>query len=527
MKRRTFLQTVGAGAVLPFMLQGFRVRAFSGQPEFYNALADVACEDRVLVLIQLVGGNDGLNTVIPIDQYAQYYAARPTLAVDEKSILKITDSVGLHPNLSGINNLYKEGKVCIVQNVGYPSPDFSHFRSTDIWLTASDSDKVITSGWLGRWLDTQYPGFPKGYPKGSVTHPVAIQIGNIVSTSLASETANTGIAFNEPNNYSNIVNFGNSSATNTQFQYQVSFIRETGLQIQNFAKPVMDAANKTQNKSTLYPTKGNNLLADQLRIVAQLIAGGLKTRIYIVTQPGYDTHASQNTIRQGNPHTHPNLLLQLSEAVTAFQDDIQLLGIADKVTGITISEFGRRIQENANLGTDHGAAAPLFVFGTNVTGGIIGSNPVIPATVTLRDNVAMTYDFRSVYASLLHDWLCVPQQDIQNVLYKNFPLLPIIKGSTASSVNDTDTKQQTSVSCTCTPNPVSNNCQITIVSDETPTKLSLYNNIGKEIEVVLENTLPKGNHIIQYATQHLQSGNYYWRIQTARTQHVIPMVVLR
>ncbi|MBX7153418.1 MAG: DUF1501 domain-containing protein [Bacteriodetes bacterium] len=528
MKRRDFINTLGTGAILPFMLQGLQVRAFGQQSPLLNMLADVACEDRILVMVQLVGGNDGLNTVIPLDQYANYKAARPNLAIDETTALKLTDATALHPNLTGIHKLYKDGLVNIIQNVGYPGQDLSHFRSTDIWLTASDSDKVISSGWLGRWLDTQYPGFPKGYPNTTMAHPVAIQIGNVISTSLASTTANTGLAFNDPKNFSNINNYGVGSASNTRFQYQLSYIRETGLQIQNFAKPVMDAANKVANKSLLYPAKNKNQLADQLKIVAQLIAGGLKTRVYIVTQTGYDTHASQNTAKPGSPFAHPVLLQQLSEAISAFQDDITLLGVHEKVVGMTFSEFGRRIKENANIGTDHGVAAPLFVFGSNIQSGIVGTNPILPSggDITFEDNIAMKYDFRSIYASILKDWFCVPNNDIKDILYHEFPILPIIKGSTTSSVHNKQVNSSTTL-LVSTPNYTTDSVVITFYSDGLPLKLSLFDSTGREVEVLVQNTLPVGEHSIAYNFSGLSNGKYYLQIQTSRTQNTTPIIIAR
>lgn len=516
---------MGTGAMLPVMLGGFKVKAFGGQTPFLNLLANVACEDRILVLVQLAGGNDGLNTVIPLDQYSAYKAARPNIAIADTAALKLTNATGLNPNMTGMKQMYDEGKLRVVQSVGYPTPDFSHFRSTDIWVTASDYDQIINTGWLGRWLDTQYPGFPIGYPNSNMPHPVALQIGNTVSTSLEAAQANMGMAFDPKTALTNIVNYGNGAQTNTRFLKELAYIRETGLQIKNFATPVVNAA-KAVNKSSLYPAANQNPLADQLKVVAALIAGGLKTRVYIVTQPGYDTHSNQNSGGTGTPYSHPTLLQQLSQAITAFQDDLRLLNLEDKVTGMTFSEFGRRIKQNGSNGTDHGAAAPLFVFGTSVVSGVLGNNPTIPGSVTLEDNVPMQYDFRSIYASVFRDWLCVPEADVKKLLYKDFSYLPVIKSNNPVSVQENGEAVNTTL-LQCSPNPAGEYTRVKFQADGSPLRLSLFDHTGREIAVVVEATVSTGEHEIQYNTSALASGNYYWRVQSSRIQHTSPMMVVR
>ena len=530
MKRRSFLGMLGAGTVMPIVLNGMNVRAFNRSP-FLDMLASVACEDRILVIVQLAGGNDGLNMVIPMDQYALYKAARPAIAVPDTgtgAALKLSDATGLNPQMSAVQQLYNNGLLRVIQNVGYPVPDNSHFRSTDIWMSASDSSTVVETGWLGRWLDSAYPGFPSGYPNAQMPHPVAISVGNFVTLSTESPTANVAMAFSNPTTFYNIVNYGTGAQKNTRFLKELDFIRTTGQQIQQFATPVKAAAAAATNKSTKYPAaSAGNTLADQLKIVAQLIAGGLKTRVYLVNQTGYDTHANQLSGGNGTPYSHPALLNQLSVALDAFMDDCKLLGIDDKVVGMTFSEFGRRIQQNGSAGTDHGAAAPMMVFGKNVLGGgILGTNPVIPQNVTAQDNVPMQFDFRSVYASLLRDWLCVKEADVRTLLMGDFPYLPIINTSTASDVWDDGSARDRRV-LQCTPNPASENVALRVNTDGAPIRISLFDNTGKEIAVVLEKRLEAGAHLIPYAVQSLTPGTYYWRYQSSTHMETLPMVVVR
>ncbi len=530
MKRRSFISMMGAGTVLPFMLGGMKLKAFTQSP-FLSMIDSIACDDRILVLVQMAGGNDGLNTIIPLDQYSNYKAARPNIAVPDSgsgAALRLTNATGLHPQMSELFNRYNSGMVKVVQSVGYPVPDTSHFRSTDIWMSASDSDKIVETGWLGRWLDSKYPGFPSGYPNQWMPHPIAIQVGNFVSLTTEAATANMAMAFSNPTTFYNIVNYGEGTQKNSRFLDELDFVRKTGMQIQHFATPVKDAASKAKNLSTKYPAaNAGNTLSDQLKIVAQLIAGGLKTRVYLVTQPGYDTHANQLNGGNGTPYSHPQLLNQLSVALDAFMDDLKLLNIDQKVVGMTFSEFGRRMQQNGSNGTDHGAAAPLFVFGTNVLGGkVLGANPVIPATVTGNDNVPMTYDFRSVYATLLRDWLCVNEADVRTLLMGDYPYLPLINSSTASDVRE-DASVISQDILSCAPNPASSRVNLSIEADGSVARLSLFDHTGREVDVVFEQQLSAGPHTLQYDASGLVSGNYYWRIQCASRIQTVPMMVVR
>ena len=174
-------------------MNGLPVTAFGRSP-LLDALDAAPCEDRVLVLVQLNGGNDGLNTLIPLDQYAEYTAARSNIAIEEAKVLKLTNEAGLHPQMTGLSQMYHNGLVRVVQAVGYPTPNYSHFRSTDIWLSASDSEEVISTGWMGRYLEHAYPGFPLGYPNASMPDPLAIQVGSVISPGLEGTTANMGMA---------------------------------------------------------------------------------------------------------------------------------------------------------------------------------------------------------------------------------------------------------------------------------------------------------------------------------------------
>jgi len=421
MKRRDFLKkTIPAATVIPAMLDGYSVRAFTGHSSLLQSLMLPPVDtDKVFVIVQLSGGNDGLNTVIPISTYSNYYNARTNIAIPQNKILALNqyNEAGLHPSMNGMQALYNEGKLAIMQAVGYPSPNFSHFRATDIWMSASDSNTTLNTGWGGRYLNVEYPNYPAGYPNNSMPDPLAIQIGSITTLTCQGPVVNMGMSITDPASFYNFVNGVPDPAPNTPMGYELSYIRDVANHTNQYGQKVRAAAAAVTQQLT-YPT--NNSLADQLKIVARLIKGGLKTRIYMVSYGGFDTHASQVNASDTTIGTHANLLNNVSNAIKAFTDDLYFLKVEDRVIGMTFSEFGRRIKSNASGGTDHGAAAPVFLFGKNVMHGIYGTNPAIPANATVNDNIPFQYDFRSVYASILQNWFCVPNTDLQMIMMKDF-----------------------------------------------------------------------------------------------------------
>lgn len=511
MKRRDFIKA--STAVLPFALGGFPIRAFASSPIFDSLMPQGACDDHVLVLIQLGGGNDGLNTVIPLDQYSEYSNARSNIAVAENQVLKLTNETGLHPQLTALRNLYTSGKLSVVQSVGYPTPNFSHFRSTDIWLSASDYDVEISTGWLGRFLEKEYPGFPVGYPNVSMPHPLAIQVGSVISPALEGVAANMGMAFTNPTTYYNIEKDLSGAPSATRTGNYIDYIRDVGDQLEDFAIPVKNAALKFTAKSSKWPSANQNTLADQMKIVAQLISGGLMSKVYIVTLNGFDTHSYQNSAGNGQQYSHPQLLGWLSQAIDAFQDELKLQAVEDRVIGMTFSEFGRRIRSNGSGGTDHGAAAPIFFFGKNINEGIIGANPIIPTSPTSEDNIPMLYDFRSVYASILKDWFCADETKIRDVLFKDFQTIPIIKGSTAS-VQRPELSDIASSIGFIYPNPFHTSTNITLHCSGEHIYLSVFDAIGREVATLADRTFEKGEYRIPFDAQTLTRGTYYIRLQT-------------
>jgi uncharacterized protein (DUF1501 family) len=427
MKRTTFLRSAFSGLLLPSLVNGFSVRVLANSP-WLQRLASSPSGDRVLVLIQLSGGNDGLNMVVPLEYYGAYAAARSNIALPQNKILLLNgfDKVGFNPAMPELQNLFNDGKINVVQGVGYPKPNFSHFRATDIWLTGADADQVLPTGWAGRYLNQEYIGFPENYPNSLMPDPLAIQVGSIVSPALQGPTLTMGMAISNTSSFYDLVNGVISPVPNSRAGDQIGYIREMAQKTDSYSNIIKKAAQKVKQQSAKYPDPGKNPLADQLKIVARLIAGGLQTKIYIVNMGGFDTHAKQTEVADTTTGIHAKLLGKLSIALDAFMDDLAFLSIDDRVLAMTFSEFGRRIKSNASGGTDHGAAAPVLVIGNKVIPGITGTNPILPTLATDNDNIGMQYDFRSIYASMLKNWFAVGLEKNKKILLNDYPVLPII-----------------------------------------------------------------------------------------------------
>ena len=510
MKRKEFLKKAATAGILPFFINGFNIKLHGATP-MLQAIAEAAAKNgRVFVLIQLNGGNDGLNTIIPVDQYSNLSNARNNVLIQQSKVLALngTSNTGMHPAMSGLRKMFNDGKVSIVQSVGYPNPNFSHFRATDIWHQAGDSTQFLNTGWTGRYLEDLYSGFPIGYPNTNDPDPLAISIGYTVNASLMGPTGSTGIAISNPTEFYQLVSGTTDPAPNTPGGHELTYVRLVLQQTQSYNNVVKTAANAATNKAT-YPT--NNNLADQLKIVANLIAGGLRTPIYTVSLGGFDTHSSQvNTTGGTETGEHANLWTKVSEAIAAFQSDCEQLGVADRVAGMTYSEFGRRIKSNASYGTDHGAAAPLIVFGKNVNPGIIGNNPVIPSSVTDADNVPMQYDFRQVYSSVLIDWFEAGQSKTDSkLLLKHFDTLAIFKQNlSVKQLNAQSIKLQNY------PNPFRELTTIEFSSPGGMIELRLFDSQGRLLKTLVNQNLAKGNYTEVLEGSSLPAGNYYYQLVT-------------
>jgi len=339
-----------------------------------------------------------------------------------------------------------------------------------------------------------------------------------------------GMAVTNPN-ASYFLPGGSDTPPATPAGHEISFIREVAQATQVYTTTIKTAASKGKNLSTLYPAAGVNSLADQLKIVAQLIAGGLQTRIYVVNIGGFDTHSAQVTSTDTTLGAHATLLGKLSDAVTAFEDDLRLNGAQDRVLGMTFSEFGRRIISNASLGTDHGTSEPVILFGTKVNAGIIGTSPVMPAAPTVNDNLPLQFDFRSVYSSVLKDWFGASPAELQVAITGTItnPLTSsvVASGAIAGIAPGGDLPREYSLEQNY-PNPFNPSTVIRyqLPSGSTVT-LDVYNTAGEKIVTLVDAPQSAGIHEVNFNGGTLASGMYFYRIRAGGYQETKKMLLVR
>jgi len=340
---------------------------------------------------------------------------------------------------------------------------------------------------------------------------------------------NMGMAISDPGAYYQLVTGNYTTSPSSKAGKELDYVRHVAEQSNEYGQAVKTAGEKGNNKSTKYPAAGENRLADQLKIVAQLISGGLKSRIYVVNINGFDTHASQVNATGGTETgNHANLLSQLSAAIDAFQDDIELLGLKDRVLGMTYSEFGRRIMSNFSLGTDHGAAAPMFLFGTNVKPGILGQNPTISGSVQVNDNLPMQYDFRSVYASVLKDWFCLEDSEVDSVMLKTHQQLPLLQDTCNTNSNDRKALRKAGDAYVLNyPNPFSTATTIKFESSGGHILIQVFSPQGQLIDTLVDSEMPVGEHEVIFNAGNLASGTYFYRYQNGELQQTKPMILAR
>ncbi len=398
--RRTFLgQGLGAATL---MASGATLPGFLSR----TALATLPSNDEtILVVIQLTGGNDGINTVIP---YADdlYHKARPTLGIAPNRVLKLNDQLGLHPDMEGFQSLHDQGMLSVVMNVGYPNPDRSHFKSMDIWHSATLDKNARATGWLGRLADEQSRAGapPFAMQLDDQTFPLALRSDHAAVPSV--RDVRSFHLNGKADQIRKVIQDKRQNATQ-----DLLFVQRAAVESCNNAKRIESAQASQRVVRGKYPAFG---LANKLSQISDLIAAGFGTRVYYTSLGGFDTHARQ-VLRHGS------LLRELSESVNAFYADLAQQGLAKRVLVLTFSEFGRRVKENGSRGTDHGAAAPMFVIGPASQAGIIGKSPDLGNLV--EGDVPFQTDFRGVYSDVLQNWL---KTDPEKVLGRSFKTTRVV-----------------------------------------------------------------------------------------------------
>lgn len=383
MNRRTFLQSSSLATVGTMLIPDF-LKAYERRH-----LGEAAGTDRVLVVIQLSGGNDGLNTVVPYRNDV-YYRERPRLAIPADKVLKLTDDLGLNPAMEGLKKLYDDGLLTVVNNVGYPNPDRSHFRAMDIWQTASGADQYLRSGWIGRYLDARC--------SGTCAPHDAIEVDDTLSLAMKGERVKALAVQNPQKLYQQTQNrFVRQLAEANHDEFgEVNYLYKTLAETVSSAEFIHEKAQVTRTAAA-YP---DSELGRRLKTVAGFIQSGVGARVYYVSHGSFDTHVNQLNQQE-------RLLRQYADAVNAFVNDLKNAGELKRVKVLTFSEFGRRVKQNASGGTDHGTANNVFVL-NGAKAGVLNEAPNL---TDLDDgDLKFSVDFRSLYASLLDDWLGTPPE---------------------------------------------------------------------------------------------------------------------
>lgn len=391
----------------------FLVRSLQG--------AGVSAAGRILVVIELAGGCDGLNTIVPYTNDF-YYQERPSLAIDPQSVLPLDDQLGFHPSLTGFKELYDSGNMAIIQGVGYPNPNRSHFRSRDIWHTA-EAEEIGTNGWLAKYFDSlQSSGSLQGIniggrvPKAMISESGSSpSISSIDTYRLQTDRRYPEDAANKNAAFQSIL-----SEPPTLFPPFQEYVTKTVLDA-TFSSAEILEGQENYHSTIEYP---DTAFAGNLKTIAQIIAADIGATVFYATISGFDTHAGQVDPTNPGVGTHSDLLETLSLAVKAFWDDMREMGLENDVLIMSFSEFGRRVSQNASDGTDHGTANQMFLFGANINPGLYGEQPSLdPQDLDPIGDLLHNVDFRSVYSTVLGNWLEV---DPAPLIGEPWPLLPIL-----------------------------------------------------------------------------------------------------
>lgn len=499
--RRSFLSTLGLGFLGSTLNFGnLSLQAMSRSP-FLESIAN-SVTDRVIILVQLSGGNDGLNTIIPFRNDI-YYQKRPTIGIRQNECIQLSDELGMHPKMVALNALWDANKMSIVNNVGYDSPDRSHSRSTDIWTSASDSDSNLSTGWIGRMLASQYPNYNLEAP----AYPLGVRIGGSSSV-FESEFGNLGVTFGGASQFARFLEQGGfynvQNLPDNHFGRALAKSRQVANDSFQYLEAIESAASDTQNLAE-YP---NSSFAESLSVVARMIRGGLKTRVFLVNKGGFDTHNSQG----GVDGPHARNWEDIAQSIAAFYEDLEVDNIANRALTMTFSEFGRTLDENGNGGTDHGSSAPVLIFGP-VKGGLVGEHANLTDLDNSGDPIFGT-DYRSIYDSILKDWFEISEDDIDSILGSDFEALDIIDQTITSNPLDPQIPTKTYLNQNY-PNPFNPQTTISFGLTRTGlTQLDVYNIQGQRVLQLVNKVLNAGEHNINFNAGNLPSGIYIYRLNS-------------
>ncbi len=538
MKRRNFLKTIPLGVAAtaaPFMLGSRRAEALLRSP-MLTALTNPSQEsDRVLVVLFLEGGNDGLNTLVPFEDPLYDINRKDTgfTTADEKKLLtfKVRDDLAFNPMCNALEPLWQEGKMAILQNIGIENPDLSHFRGLEMWNSASDTDQVISTGWAGRYLESLYPDYPTILPPD----PVAINMGTLGSQIFRGSHSMMDVQVPDPLTFSAASYCGTDPLPDTIGGKELGFVRDL-VNISNvYAQRFAEVFPANAKSTVAYP---DYQFARDLQHVAWCVAAGLKTKIYFVNLIGFDTHFVQLSKDPSQPG-HALLLKTVSESLAAFQRDLEGLGIADRVLTMTYSEFGRRIAENggAASGTEHGTTAPHFIIGTSVNGELYGHHPDL-LNLDKNGDAINEFEFRQYYAAVLGDWFGLDETLRTSILspgasHNPWDITFPVNGKAGvtnhliNSAKSVARPQSASLSfeTAVSPNPANRMATLRFTSSSTETALiTLFDARGRYIDKQVKQ-LSQGPQECRFETASLATGSYYILLQIGSSIETVKLIV--
>ncbi len=509
--RRDFLTrtSVAAGAA-PFLLGGRQVQAFGHSP-LLQRLARLT-GGRSLVIVQMAGGNDGLNMIVPVTN-DRYYQVRPTIAIQGNQTVSLDADTGMHPAMGSLESMWGDGEMAVIQTVGYPSHNLSHFRSTDIWASGSGSDDMVRSGWTGRYFDQQFPNYAFDPPD----YPVAIRIGGATSTLMRGGDLTMGMSLSNARQLADLAEDGviydEAAVPPGAHGDELSFIRSIFNASFRYRDSVVAAAETGTNRVE-YPA---GQFAETLAVIARLIKGNLGARLYVLQIGGFDTHSNQ-LARQGQ------ILGQLADGMSAFYADLAADSAANDVLTMTFSEFGRRVEQNGSAGTDHGTAAPMMLFGGGINGGFYGDAPDL-LDLDNAGNMRHSVDFRQVYATLLSHWFGLTANEAAQVLFDDFETLPFVANPVSTS--DAPATPDFVIDGNY-PNPFTARTTIRFrLAEAGPMRLRVLDVQGRTVRTLADGNHAAGSHAIPFDARDLPSGTYFYHLDTRRGSQSRPMTLVR
>jgi len=543
MKRRQFIKlssTASAIGLMPFQV--------NASLKLMNSFFNCDVSNRKLVLVELAGGNDGLNTVIPISAFTDYQTLRPNIHIPsslylplnqiDTSLTGTNQDIALHPALTGFQNLYAADQLRIIQSVGYPSQNKSHFASKDIYATGNDGSNWNNGsggGWIGRYMEQAYADLiPANYPLG-------IQIGSQNTNLGFHGIVEHGLALNingqdSENFYSVLSGLGGTppeNIPNSHYGEELQNIINVDALSNQYSEIISNSFNAGSNSTTTtYPDTN---LADQLKTVARLMRGGIQSKIFMVKLGGFDTHNNQNQASGDIQGDHYELMSQLSEAIEAFMSDLNSDSLADDVLGITFSEFGRKAQENGSLGTDHGEVAPVFAFGKPVKSGVSGVNVDLSEAVSSNNFQiqSVQYDYRQTFATIMQDFLgsndaVVDAAFVGNMnseSFTDYKIPDLVKSEFLVPESCYDgslsTPNQTLAEWSVYPNPFKTDFFVKSENQHLKTSYELRNYLGQR---VLSGDLEFVNGNAKIQTNNLQNGLYILTLKNNIESHVQKLI---